>query len=227
MAAVMASVGAIGKDRENRQQGFKFRGVDDVLNALHGPLVEHGVFVLPEVLDRATETRATAKGGAMNVTRLRMRFTFYGPASDSVAAVTEGEAQDAADKSTNKAMSAAFKYAMFLAFAIPTEEDDADAAGEPAAPERTPAGTAAKAAQGVENGMPTTDAIDGLKTLGDARALIAACSNEFKTLVKQVAVQRRGDGGWGQLWKDEDLKAWSVVLLDACAQMIAGGKGGS
>lgn len=41
---------------------------------------------------------------------------------------TFGEAMDSADKATNKAMSAAYKYAAFQAFAIPTEGDnDADA----------------------------------------------------------------------------------------------------
>jgi hypothetical protein len=41
---------------------------------------------------------------------------------------TVGEAFDSGDKSMNKAMSAAYKYAAFQAFAIPTEGDnDADA----------------------------------------------------------------------------------------------------
>jgi hypothetical protein len=41
---------------------------------------------------------------------------------------TFGEAMDSGDKATNKAMSAAYKYAAFQAFAIPTEGDnDADA----------------------------------------------------------------------------------------------------
>jgi len=41
---------------------------------------------------------------------------------------TIGEAMDSADKATNKAMSAAYKYACIQAFCIPTEGDnDADA----------------------------------------------------------------------------------------------------
>jgi hypothetical protein len=52
---------------------------------------------------------------------------------------TYGEAMDSADKATNKAMSAAYKYAAFLAFCIPTEGDnDADATTpEPAARPQT------------------------------------------------------------------------------------------
>lgn len=39
IAGVMKDVGAVGKDRSNQQQGFKFRGIDDVMNALHAPMV--------------------------------------------------------------------------------------------------------------------------------------------------------------------------------------------
>ena len=35
LATVNKSIKAIGKDRTNQQQGFKFRGIDDVMNELH------------------------------------------------------------------------------------------------------------------------------------------------------------------------------------------------
>lgn len=34
ISAAMADISAIGKDKYNQQQGFKFRGIDDVMNAL-------------------------------------------------------------------------------------------------------------------------------------------------------------------------------------------------
>jgi hypothetical protein len=50
-------------------------------------------------------------------------------------AATFGEAMDSSDKATNKAMSAAFKYAAFMTFCIPTEGDnDADATSHEVAP---------------------------------------------------------------------------------------------
>jgi hypothetical protein len=136
MAAVMAEVTAIGKDRVNEQQRFKFRGVDDVMNALAGPFRKHGVFVLPEVREATTEVRQ-GQNRAMNAVRLRMAFHFHGPAGDVVTAVTEGEGVDVADKATNKAMAAAFKYALLYAFMIPTEGtlDEADADHHPGAPQ--------------------------------------------------------------------------------------------
>lgn len=127
MVAVMADVPAIEKTGFNKEQGFRFRGIEQVMGALQAVLVKHGVFVVPRVLSKRTEQRATAKGGSMNVTHLDVEFTFFGLAGDSVVAVAPGEAQDSADKSTNKAMSAAMKYALTQTFCIPTADlDDAD-----------------------------------------------------------------------------------------------------
>ena len=50
--AVMADVGAIGKDSKNQTQGFMYRGVDAVMNALQPAMVKHGIFVMPEVLEQ-------------------------------------------------------------------------------------------------------------------------------------------------------------------------------
>jgi ERF superfamily len=136
IAAVMREVTAIGKDRTNVQQSFKFRGVDDVMNALAEPFRKHGVFVLPEVREIHTEVRQ-GTNRPMNAVRLRMAFHFHGPAGDVVTAVTQGEGIDVADKATNKAMAAAFKYALLYAFMIPTEGtlDEGDAEHQPGAPE--------------------------------------------------------------------------------------------
>ena len=37
---VMKDVGAVGKDQENTTQRYKYRGIDDVMNALHPALPE-------------------------------------------------------------------------------------------------------------------------------------------------------------------------------------------
>jgi hypothetical protein len=51
-----------------------------------------------------------------------VQHTFYAADGSNVVAVTIGEAMDSGDKSANKAMSAAMKYAMIETFSIPTEE---------------------------------------------------------------------------------------------------------
>lgn len=119
---VMGEVGAIGKGKRNVQQGYMFRGIDDVYQALQGPLVTHGLFYVPRVISETREERTSKGGGLLIYTTLRVRFTLYAPDGSSVSAVMSGEAMDSGDKSTNKAMSAALKYFLLQTFCIPTEE---------------------------------------------------------------------------------------------------------
>lgn len=120
--AVMNELGAIGKDKRNTQQGFNYRGVDDVMNALNPLLVKHHLFCVPEVIDQKREARTTNKGGALVYSILTMRYTLIAEDGSSIAAVVIGEGMDSGDKASNKAMSVAYKYAMFQIFSIPTEE---------------------------------------------------------------------------------------------------------
>jgi hypothetical protein len=52
MSLVMGDIGAVGKGDRNDQQGYSFRGIDRVMNAVHGAMVAHGVTVTPRVLDK-------------------------------------------------------------------------------------------------------------------------------------------------------------------------------
>ena len=119
---VMSDIGAIGKDKKNAQQGFKYRGVDDVMNALQPVMVKHGLFVVPEIIDQRREERQTSRGGNLIYSVCTVRYTFYAKDGSSVQCVVIGEGMDSGDKATNKAMSIAFKYACFQVFCIPTEE---------------------------------------------------------------------------------------------------------
>ncbi len=123
----MASEG-VGKDRKNAMQGYNFRGIDDMYNALSRPMVDAGLVVLPRVISRECVERTTAKGGAIFYVTIGCEFDFVAASDGSIHTVkTFGEAMDSADKATNKAMSAAFKYACMQVFCIPTEGDnDAD-----------------------------------------------------------------------------------------------------
>ena len=118
----------ITKDRKNAQQGYNFRGIDDVFNALSPLLAKHALCILPRCTSRECVERTTQKGGALFYVTVAAEFDFVSAEDGSKHTVcTFGEAMDSADKATNKAMSAAYKYAAFQAFAIPTEGDnDAD-----------------------------------------------------------------------------------------------------
>ena len=119
---VMEEVEAIGKDKTNQKQNFKYRGVDDVMNVMHPLFAKHGVFVSPTVLDQTRETRASSGGGTLNYSILRVKYTFYSRDGSYIDTVVVGEGMDSGDKASNKAMSVAFKYACFQIFCIPTEE---------------------------------------------------------------------------------------------------------
>jgi hypothetical protein len=126
----------VSKSRKNETQGYKFRGIDDVHNALAPLLAKYRLVILPRVLSRTVVERATKNGGVLFFVTVEVAFDFVSAADKSMhTVITYGEAMDTADKATNKAQSAAYKYATIQAFCIPTEGDnDADAVThEPAA----------------------------------------------------------------------------------------------
>src|SRR3990167_7463470 len=133
----------ISKGRENEQQHYKFRGIDGVYQALAPALVRHGLVILPRMVSRTCSERQTQKGGVIFSVVAEVLFEFVSAHDGSRhGVVTFGEAMDTADKATNKAMSAAYKYAAFMTFCIPTEGSGHDAdeiTPEPIAP-NAPAG---------------------------------------------------------------------------------------
>lgn len=124
----LAKIG-ISKNNKNQQQGYKFRGIDDIYNTLSGLLSKYHVIIIPAVRSREQTERVTGKGGTLFYTTVCVDYSIFSAEDgSSVQATTYGEAMDSADKSTNKAMSAAYKYLCLQLFCIPTEGDnDADA----------------------------------------------------------------------------------------------------
>lgn len=122
----MGKIGAIGKDSESKNFNgkvmYKFRGIDAVYNALNPVMAELGLFITPEILDQRREDRTSANGAKLIYTILTIRFTMYAPDGSNVQMTVVGEGMDSGDKSANKAMSVAMKYAMFQLFMIPTED---------------------------------------------------------------------------------------------------------
>lgn len=137
ICGVMADIGAVGKNKKNAQQGFMFRGIDDVMNALAPALVKNKVFIVPEITGEEREERQTQKGGVLFYVRLHITYRFYTTDGSYIEAKVIGEAMDSGDKATNKAMSIAYKYAAFQVFNIPTEEmKDPDAEVHDVAPQQ-------------------------------------------------------------------------------------------
>ena len=131
VSAVSADLARAGvsKDSKNAQQGYNFRGIDAMYNALAPLLSKHGLVILPRTMTRDVVERQTKSGSALFYVTVEVEFDFVSAKDGSKHVVkTYGEAMDSADKATNKAMSAAYKYAVMQAFCIPTSGDnDADA----------------------------------------------------------------------------------------------------
>jgi hypothetical protein len=127
MSEVMKDIGAITKDQENTAQRFKFRGIDQFVNTLYPALTKHGVFMAPRVTSADQEIkeveRASGKKGYDKHVNLLVEYDFF---AEDGSKVTVGpiaaEGLDSGDKATNKAMSAALKYALIQTFSIPTED---------------------------------------------------------------------------------------------------------
>lgn len=127
ISRAMADVQAVGKDDRNNQQGYNFRGIDAVVNAVGPVFRKHGVVPVP-ILEQATYRDVqTSTGKPSRECTVQVRYRFYGPAGDYIDAVVPGESMDFGDKGTPKAMSVAYRIALLQLLAIPTHEPEPDA----------------------------------------------------------------------------------------------------
>lgn len=125
IASVMSELAKVGisKEKFNELQRFKYRGVDDVMNALAPLLSRVGLMILPRVIKREVTERVSGAGKPLFYTTLEIEYDFVcaEDGSKHVVGPIVGEAMDSGDKSANKAMAIAYKYVCFQAFCIPTE----------------------------------------------------------------------------------------------------------
>lgn len=150
MVAIMAEGPSVKKGRTNSQQNYQFRGIDDLYLECQPLMAKHGVHVVPHrvVEDSLFERQSKREGGATIIhVRQRIEFRFFHVDGSFVSVETTGEAMDfGGDKASNKAMSAAMKYALIQAFSIPTDEPidvenyspEAGSAAPPRAPKPGP-----------------------------------------------------------------------------------------
>lgn len=128
LSEIMKSVGGIAKKDRNQAQGFNFRGIDSVVNAVSPALQKYGVVVFPTVEDYSYDTVEIGRNRtAMGHVKVRVSYTFIGANGDAIKTTVVGEAMDSGDKATAKAMSVAFRTALLQALCLPTDEPDPDA----------------------------------------------------------------------------------------------------
>jgi hypothetical protein len=180
--AILADVESIGKNRKNQQQGFSFRGIDDVYNAIHPLLAKHKVFPTCRIVEVKTEERTTKSGGALYLCTIKAEYTLWACDGSSVKTEVVGEGSDSGDKSHNKAMSAAYKYALFQLLCIPTEAQDADeTTPEEAIPKQAKTTARPKATKAVDEPAKVDDKTPEQR-FADASTAIAKATDAAKLL---------------------------------------------
>jgi hypothetical protein len=120
--AVMQEVQGLAKKDKNTHQGFAFRGIDAVMNAVGPALRTHGGFVVPSVVDKTHEIM----NGKLNLVRISVSFAVYGTEGEPIVGTVAAEAFDSGDKATAKAMSVAYRTFLLQLLCLPTDEPDPD-----------------------------------------------------------------------------------------------------
>ena len=135
MAKILANIDAVSKDRTSVGKfSFKYRGIDDCMNALHTSFGEAGVFLTQKVL---THEMTVVEGRGLHHIA-RVLFTFWAKDGSSISSEVLGECIENGDKGLGKCMSYALKICLLQTFLIPTEEEkDPDAVNQPITPVKT------------------------------------------------------------------------------------------
>ena len=127
LAAVMDEVQAVGKKNRNPEQGYLFRGIDAVINAVGPVFRKHGVVAVPAKSQASYRDVLTVKEKRSRECTVSVTYRFYGPAGDFIEAEVPGESMDFGDKGAAKAMSVAYRIALLQVLCIPTDEPEPDA----------------------------------------------------------------------------------------------------
>lgn len=123
MTEIIKLVGSVSKDKTSVGKfTFKYRGIDDVMNALHDAFGTVGVFISQDVLSHAM-TQIEGRG----IHHLaKIKFGFYTTDGSHIDSTVVGECIENGDKGLGKCMSYALKTCLLQTFLIPTEDDSKD-----------------------------------------------------------------------------------------------------
>jgi hypothetical protein len=188
MGRVALGVGAIGKDRENREQKYKFRSIDDLLLRLQPALVEHGVNVVPTVLAVTADTRPGKSGGTVTVVHLTVAVDYVHLDGTYVTVTVVGEGADYGDKAFNKALTGAMKNAHLHTLSVPTgTKRDSEYEGGPKPPKLS---TEARSVVDRLNKLDTSAGVAGfMRALREDAALVDTLEAEVD-VVRDLAKAR-------------------------------------
>lgn len=123
---VMKEVQGLGKHDKNTSQGFSFRGIDSVMNAVGPALRKHGGFISPKLIELRNSTGVNSNGKTLNIVHVVIDYQVFGSEGEPIVGRVAAEAFDSGDKATAKAMSVAFRTFILQLLCLPTDEPDPD-----------------------------------------------------------------------------------------------------
>lgn len=116
----------IAKLSKNKDQGYNFRGIEAAMNEMSPILINCGITVTPSYSEYSASERESKSGGKLRFVTLKGSFKFEADDGTYVIGEAYGEGMDSSDKATTKAMSVAYRTALFQQFIVPTMAIDPD-----------------------------------------------------------------------------------------------------
>lgn len=122
--AVMQEISYIQKEKSPNLQ-YSHASEAAIVGKCHGACAKNGISIVPTNCEQVhRESYKTEKGKSMNLVVVRMSYTMiHAHSADRITIVSMGEGSDVGDKSTAKAITIAYKYALRQAFMLETGND--------------------------------------------------------------------------------------------------------
>ena len=122
LATISGELGPIAKGQKH-QQGYSFRGIDDLYNAVNPLFSKYLIFITSEILFQEVKEAVNDRGKTAYYNRVNVRFTFHdGESEEKVVTDMLAGSMDYSDKSEVQAMSMAKKYALIQVLNVTTQD---------------------------------------------------------------------------------------------------------
>lgn len=120
----------VGKNNVNKEQKYKYRSIEDVVNAMAPVLVANDLMIVPHCRSAVSSEYITKSGTKMQRVVMHMDYKILCTKDGSeYTASIANEGSDMTDKASNKCLSFCYKYMLAQAFCIPFADmgdDDGD-----------------------------------------------------------------------------------------------------
>jgi hypothetical protein len=129
---IYKEVGYVQKEKSLKLD-YTFASEKEFIKTLRPVMVENGVTVFVKSMNQIVQTEYTTRNGAVMLrTNIHGVVCFTHVTGSFIDVESYGEGADSGDKSTNKAMTDLYKYALRQTFMIETGDDPDRDASEPA-----------------------------------------------------------------------------------------------